>query len=109
MHCLPGIVSEREKNVTHTHPQSVALKAHIDQISTQRTAFAGRASDQLKELLSNFQVIPLKDKSATKNICLSDSLLSHLFMCDESFNRNILTDPISCPNAAFTTPFKIYS
>ncbi len=61
MHCLPGIVSESEEYVINTCSHNVALKGHIDQISIQRTAFAGRASDQLKELLRNFQVVPLKE------------------------------------------------
>lgn len=50
-----------------------------------------------------------KDRYKRGNTHLSDAQLLHLSSCNSSSLTEILTDPISCPKAAFTTPFKIYS
>lgn len=44
---------------------------------------------------------------AQRQILVARTDCSHFFVCD--YLTEILTDPISCPKAAFTTPFKIYS
>lgn len=79
-HALSARNSVWKWEIGYTHPpHSAALEACIDHISTPCTAFAGRASDQLKELLGDFQVIPLKEKSTTTALFLSNRLVT--FFC----------------------------
>lgn len=82
MHCLPGIVSEGDE--TQTRSQSNASRVGIHNVP-HSTAFTSGASDQLEELLSSLQVIPLQTNT------LRLSLIRPIFSSPNTHWSNVLS------------------
>lgn len=90
MHCLPGMVSEEKEP---TRSQRIAFKVGLVSNVPERTTFTGGASNQLEELLSSFQVLPLQIKTG--------GLSEQDIFCQPSHLRH---SPIPCPDPAQRSP-----